>query len=211
VDRPKTSRGRERKQAIIEAAAALVYARGVRATSMDDVGRAAGVGKGQLYHYFSTREDLLGAVVEHQLDQVMGEYERFRTDTWKGLRGWFDALLEGQRSRGFRGCPVGSLAAELSAESDELRACVAQAFDRWESSLAASLTRMKTRGALTRSARPHELAQTTLAAIQGGYLLSSAAADPRPMQRALSAAYARLRAAAEPKRTPAQSGLIGPD
>lgn len=201
MDRPKTSRGRERKQAIIEAAAALVYARGVRATSMDDVGRAAGVGKGQLYHYFSTREDLLGAVVEHQLDQVMGEYERFRTDTWSGLRGWFDALLEGQRCRGFGGCPVGSLAAELSAENDELRGCVAQAFDRWESSLAASLTRMKMRGALTRSARPHELAQTTLAAIQGGYLLSSAAADTRPLQRALSAAYARLRAAAEPRRT----------
>jgi TetR/AcrR family transcriptional repressor of nem operon len=203
VDRPKTMRGRERKQAIIEAAAALVYACGVRATSMDDVGRAAGVGKGQLYHYFSRREDLLGAVVEHQLGQVMGEYERFRTDTWKGLRRWFDALLKGQRSRGFGGCPVGSLAAELSAESDELRACVAQAFAHWESSLAASLTRMKRRGVLSSSARPHELAQNTLAAIQGGYLLSSAAADIRPMQRALSAAYARLRAAApEPKRSP---------
>jgi len=193
VNVPKTSRGRERKQAIIEAAAALVYARGVRATSMDDVGRAAGVGKGQLYHYFSTRENLLGAVLEHQLDQVMGEYERFRTDTWKGLRGWFDALLVGQLSRGFGGCPVGSLAVELSAESDELRACVAQAFDRWESSLAASLARMRKRGALSRSARPRELAQITLAAIQGGYLLSSAAADISPMQRALAAAYARLR------------------
>ncbi len=206
---PKTSRGRERKQAIIEAAAALVYARGVRATSMDDVGRAAGVGKGQLYHYFSTREDLLGAVLEHQLDQVMGEYERFRTDTWKGLRRWFDALLEGQRSRGFGGCPVGSLAAELSAESDELRACVAKAFDRWESSLAASLARMRTRGALSRSARPRELAQITLAAIQGGYLLSSAAADIRPMQRALAAAYARLRDVRRAKAD-GYSGLIGP-
>lgn len=201
MDRPKTARGRERKQAIIEAAAALVYERGVRATSMDDVGRSAGVGKGQLYHYFSRREDLLDAVVEHQLGQVMGDYERFRTDTWSGLRGWFDTLLEGQRSRGFGGCPVGSLAAELSAESDELHARVGHAFARWESSLAASLAQMRTRGALSRSARPRELAQVTLAGIQGGYLLSSAAADIRPMQRALSAAYARLRDAAEPKRS----------
>jgi AcrR family transcriptional regulator len=197
---PKTARGRTRKRTIVEAAAALTYARGVRATSMDDVAGAAGVGKGQLYHYFRTREELLCAVLEYQLDGVMGEYERFRTDTWSGLRGWLDALLEGQQSRAFGGCPVGSLAAELSAESDDLRVCVAGAFARWERELAASLVQMKGRGALARSARPHELAEATLATIQGGYLLSSAAADLRPMRRALSAAYARLRAGAEPLR-----------
>jgi TetR/AcrR family transcriptional repressor of nem operon len=199
VGEPKTAGGRERKRAITEAAAALVYERGVRATSMDDVGRAAGVGKGQLYHYFSGREELLGTVLEHQLGLVLGELEDFRTDTWSGLRRWFDALLVGHQARDFGGCPVGSLAAELSAESEALGVRVARAFGAWESSLAASLARMKKRGALSRSARPHELAQVTLAAIQGGYLLSSAAGDIRPMRRSLSAAYGRLRAAAEPK------------
>lgn len=45
------------------------------------------------------------------------------------------------------------------------------------------------------SARPTVLAQTTLAAIQGGYLLSTARHDIRPMRTALAAAYAQLRAA----------------
>jgi TetR/AcrR family transcriptional regulator, transcriptional repressor for nem operon len=206
VGEPKTAGGRERKRAIVEAAAALVYERGVRATSMGDVGRAAGVGKGQLYHYFSGREELLGAVLDHQLDLVLGEYDGFRTDTWSGLRRWFDGLLVGQQSRGFGGCPVGSLAAEMSIESEALRVHVARAFGAWESSLAASLARMKKRGALSRSARPCELAQVTLAAIQGGYLLSSAAGDIRPMKRALSAAYGRLRAAAGPKRRSGPTG-----
>jgi TetR/AcrR family transcriptional regulator, transcriptional repressor for nem operon len=56
-----------------------------------------------------------------------------------------------------------------------------------------SLARIRSR-ALRPSARPAALAQTTLAAIQGGYLLSTAHHDIRPMQTALSAAYTHIRA-----------------
>ena len=50
---PRTTRGRERKGAIVEAAAALMYQRGVRATGVDEVLVASGAGKSQFYHYFS--------------------------------------------------------------------------------------------------------------------------------------------------------------
>jgi AcrR family transcriptional regulator len=115
VPEPKTARGRERKSTIIKAAAALMYERGVRATGLEDVLVDSGSGKSQFYHYFSSKDDLVAAVLEYQLLTVLGELGEFRLDTWSGIRTWFDTLLEGQEQRGFRGCPVGSLAVELSA------------------------------------------------------------------------------------------------
>ena len=52
MDQPKTQRGRRTREAIIRAAAGLMYERGVRATSVDDVLLAAQAGKSQFYHYF---------------------------------------------------------------------------------------------------------------------------------------------------------------
>jgi len=201
VPEPKTARGRERKSTIIKAAAALMYERGVRATGLEDVLVDSGSGKSQFYHYFSSKDDLVAAVLEYQLLTVLGELGEFRLDTWSGIRTWFDALLEGQEQRGFRGCPVGSLAVELSACGPDMQLRVDDAFSRWESGLARGLTSMKARRALDRSARPEVLAEATLAAIQGGYLLSTAHHDIGPMRTALATAYTQLRASRPPSKS----------
>lgn len=191
---PKTARGRKRKSTIVNAAAALMHERGVRATGLEDVLVESGSGKSQFYHYFSSKDDLVAAVLEYQLATVLGELGEFRLDTWSGIRGWLDSLLEGQERRGFRGCPIGSLAVELNAGGPDMQPRVASAFSRWESVLARGLESMKARGTLDRSARPEVLAEATLAAIQGGYLLSTAHHDIGPMQTALATAYTQLRA-----------------
>ena len=201
VPEPKTARGMERKSTIIKAAAALMYERGVRATGLEDVLVDSGSGKSQFYHYFSSKDDLVAAVLEYQLLTVLGELGEFRLDTWSGIRTWFDTLLEGQEQRGFRGCPVGSLAVELSACGADMQLRVDDAFSRWESGLARGLTSMKARRALDRSARPEVLAEATLAAIQGGYLLSTAHHDIGPMRTALATAYNQLRASRPPSKS----------
>jgi len=193
MDEPKTPRGQARRAAIVRAAAELMYERGVRAASLEDILDAAGAGKSQLYHYFSSKDDVAGAVIEHQLALVLEEQRRFRLETWSGLRAWFDALLAGQEKRGFRGCPVGSLALEMSAASEELRTRVAVAFRRWELTLAQAFEDMRRRRLIVAEADPAELAQTTLAAIQGGYLLSTAERDLRPMAHSLKLALTYLR------------------
>ena len=191
---PKTARGRERKQAIIAAAAALMYEHGVKVTGVDDVLVASGCGKSQFYHYFSSKDDLVAAVLDLQLETVLDGAGEFRLDTWRGIRAWFDSLISGQEQRGFKGCPVGSLAVELSASSPGMQRHVAKSFSRWETILADSFTTMKSKGLLAPGAQPVLLAETTLTAIQGGYLLSTARRDIRPMQTALAAAYTQLRA-----------------
>ncbi len=197
-DEPATPRGRAAKARIVAAAASLMHERGVAAASVDDVLVAAGVGKGQFYHYFAAKTELVEAVLRHQMDRVLREQGRFDVATWSGIRGWLDAMLAQLAARGFAGgCPLGSLVAEVADRDDRLRTVAAEAFARWEAELASGLRALQEAGALRADADPTALAEEALASIQGGYLLATAKREARPMRGALGAAFARLRSYAD--------------
>ena len=82
---PITRRGKVTKGRIVELAAALMYERGVSATSIEDILTASGTGKSQLYHYFSSKEELVAEVLRHQLQQVLQQQSLFHLDTWEGI------------------------------------------------------------------------------------------------------------------------------
>ncbi|HDQ03411.1 MAG TPA: TetR/AcrR family transcriptional regulator [Deltaproteobacteria bacterium] len=64
---------REKKRAEIAQKAIEVLAkRGFQATTIQDIANAAGLGKGTIYHYFKTKEEILWAVSE----QMFRETER---------------------------------------------------------------------------------------------------------------------------------------
>jgi hypothetical protein len=70
------------------------------------------------------------------------------------------------------GCPIGSLASELSERDPANRHALATGFDRWETGIRAGLKRMRDRGELRADADPAALALATLAALQGGGALA---------------------------------------
>lgn len=59
-----TARGRRRREAVIDAATALFDAQGFHATSMDDIGAAAGISGPGLYRHVGSKDDLLIAVLD---------------------------------------------------------------------------------------------------------------------------------------------------
>lgn len=190
---PATHRGRRSKARIIAAAAELMYERGVKATTVDGVLSASGTGKSQFYHYFPDKNALIIEVLSHQLHGILDDQNRFALDSWDGIVAWFDELVEMHESRwGYGGCPLGSIAGGAMENSEQLRQGAADAFARWESAWAAALEAMRGRGELEASADPPALAETLIAIIQGGYLLSSVKRDARPMRGALHAALGQL-------------------
>jgi TetR/AcrR family transcriptional regulator, transcriptional repressor for nem operon len=193
IESPKTAKGRETRDRIVAAAAELIAERGVAETSLDDVIDRAGASKSQLYHYFDDRAELLRAVVARNTQAVLGNLGPL--DGWRAIRSWFDSLVELQVERGASGgCPIGSLAGQLAESDEQARIALVASFERWEAQLRKGLASMKARGKLDRRADPDKLATATLAAIQGGLLLTQTRRDPRQLATALDAAYAHLRA-----------------
>jgi AcrR family transcriptional regulator len=191
-------RGRETRARIVRAAAELVAERGVAGTSLDDVRSRAHASKSQLYHYFADRDDLMRAVTRAASDDVLGgQAELFaQLDTIDGLRAWAAALVTLQQTRRARGgCPIGSLAGQLAEQDDGARLALADGLDRWESAIREGLERMAARGELGPDAHPGALAQRTLAAVQGGLLLTQIRRDPNQLRSALDGALDAILAA----------------
>jgi len=153
---------------------------------------------------------VLRNVVAHNAELVLTAQEPHLSslDSWKAIRAWLDALVELQVAGGARGgCPVGSLVGQLAEADEQARDALAHSFARWEEPLRRGLQSMQERGKLDRRADPGRLATATLAAIQGGLVLTQSRRDPGQLALALDAAYAHLRAhSAMDRPTPASAG-----
>lgn len=170
---------------------------GVDGMSLDRVLGAAGASKGQLYHYFDSRAELVRAAVATRADEVLELQATMmdRLDDWATIEAWFDCLVQLQVDGDARGgCPLASLTGALAERDEAARRILESAFDRWEQVLASGLRAMVARGDLADDADPDALATATMASVQGGLVLCQVRRDPMQLRVALDAALVHLRA-----------------
>jgi TetR/AcrR family transcriptional regulator, cholesterol catabolism regulator len=65
-----------RRQAIVDTSARLFARRGYHATGINELCEANGLGKGALYHYIGSKEELLAAIYDQVMDEVTLGAER---------------------------------------------------------------------------------------------------------------------------------------
>jgi TetR/AcrR family transcriptional regulator, transcriptional repressor for nem operon len=190
-----TRKGLATRARIVEAAAGLMFRRGVAGTSNEDVLAAAHASNSQLYHYFPDKNALVRAVIERQADEVIDGQRPLleQLDSLAAFRQWRDMLVDLQRQRHCEGgCPLGSLSSELAETDEPARTALAASFDRWQAPIRNGLRRMRDRGDLHDDADVDRLALATLAALQGGLLLTQANRDPAPLEAALDLAISQI-------------------
>ncbi|MFN8469151.1 MAG: TetR/AcrR family transcriptional regulator [Caldilineaceae bacterium] len=74
--RPLRERQREERETLIVATAQAVFAElGYHDTSIDEIAARVGISKGTMYSHFASKEDLLGAVFERELDSLIAQIE----------------------------------------------------------------------------------------------------------------------------------------
>jgi TetR/AcrR family transcriptional repressor of nem operon len=191
---PKTRRGRETRERIVERTADLIVERGIERTGLDDVLRAADASKGQLYHYFADRDELIEAAVALRCDQVAAELE--------ALFGRLDSLdeLETNLSRfagiyeqTLSGCPVGTLAVQVAGRNRAAEEHLRLAFDTWQQLFTDLFTRLRDRGTLRAEANPATLGLALLSALEGGQVLSQSRGDAQSLRIALATTLEYIR------------------
>jgi AcrR family transcriptional regulator len=196
-----TRKGRATRDRIVDAAADLVFERGVGGLNLDAVREATGTSKSQLYHYFDDKSDLIKAVVDRQAERVLEVHRPAldAVDGWSALRRWRNLVVRLVRAVGCHGgCPVGSLANELAELDESARLRLSDVFAEWEELIAQALQRMVDRGELATTADVNQLSIAMMASLQGGLLLSKTSRSVRPLEVALDAALEYLKAVAAP-------------
>jgi TetR/AcrR family transcriptional regulator, transcriptional repressor for nem operon len=177
---------------ILDAAARLIHLRGYHGTSLDDVLRESGVGKGNFYYYFRSKEDLGFAIIDRVVERFLERtlepaFVDLTADPLDQVRAFLDRLLEVQRQRNcVGGCPMGNLASELSDVHEGFRQRLANIFERWRVTLATTLERGRASGRLRADLDAASAAGFVVAALEGAILMAKVTKDISVMEKCVN-------------------------
>ena len=181
--------GKSTREALVQAATRLMHVRGYHNTSVDDVLRESGVGKGNFYYHFRSKEDLGYAILD-QLVAIFLErtlepcFSVLDTPRLTQIRCFLDRVLEAQRQRNcVGGCAMGNLASELSDVHEGFRERLASVFTAWKGRLMAALTEAQVRGEVVPTCPPESVAHFLVAGLEGAILLAKVSKDIGVMEQ----------------------------
>ena len=96
-EKPLRADAERNRQRLIDAAREVFAERGLDAT-LDDIADRAGVGVGTAYRRFPSKDDLIDALFEQELDEIVAiaEAAAAHEDPWDGLVHWLTNIVEKQ-------------------------------------------------------------------------------------------------------------------
>ena len=135
-------KGERTRQHVIDVAASLFWRRSYHGVGMADIAREAEVNKATPYQYFASKEALVLAVIdrnlevtlEHVFDAAFAAHEqplKRLAGIYRRVTMMHEGLLE--ESDDAPGCPFGNLGAELAADNEAVRLKVCGAMERFGS------------------------------------------------------------------------------
>jgi len=101
---------------IIKEADRLFYERGFDNTSFSEIAETVGISRGNFYHHFRTKDEILAAVIGERLAarrHLLEAWEARDTDAVSRIRSFIHILVTNQSKIMRYGCPVGTLCIEL--------------------------------------------------------------------------------------------------
>lgn len=185
----RTREGRSTREAIIAGASRLMQVNGYQGTSLDDLLRESGVGKGNFYYYFKSKEelgyaildDIIGSFLQRTLEPCFADPEGCPLAQ---IRCFLDRIIEIQRrSNCVGGCPLGNLAAELSDVNERFRTRLAEVFSAWQKRLTQALGEAQSRGDVDAGSDPAGVAEFLVASLEGAILMTKVTKDIAVLER----------------------------
>ena len=118
---------------ILNAAARLYRERGIEATSVGEVTKAAGMTHGGFYRHFGSKDDLTVAAIEHSVGALARTLEGLIAEHGgdAGVRSYVEMYLSEEHiADPGKGCPIAALASETANASDVVREAMSAGSDR---------------------------------------------------------------------------------
>lgn len=165
---------------IVGEADRLFYEHGYEHTSFADIANAVGISRGNFYHHFKSKDEILDAVIGVRLadrQQMLQAWEEKADDPAERIRSFIRILVTNQASIMRHGCPVGTLCTELGKLAHPAQPQANQLLTLFRTWLRRQFV------AMGRKADADALAMHVLAFSQGVAVLAHAFHDKRFIQQ----------------------------
>ncbi|MFQ5847136.1 MAG: TetR/AcrR family transcriptional regulator [Candidatus Methylomirabilales bacterium] len=178
------------KEQILQAACRLVHRQGFNHTSVDQILRESGVGKGNFYYYFKSKDELGYAILDRlalwTTQQIGREVFGRDADPLEELFDLFDLLVAMQRETGcVGGCPLGNLALEMSDIHEGFRQRIGEILDSYRGYIVEALAKAQAKGRLARNVQLEGLARFIFAGMEGAVLVAKVRKDVTVLEECL--------------------------
>ena len=145
--------------------------------------------KGSFYHFFDSKEALMKAVLTDRRQGLGAFFGALPSDVpaLESLALMYDAfaaaiVAQHAQDGHIRGCPIGSVGAEISTQSEAIRRAVCEALDDMTTTTRKLIERAIAEGDIRPTSTPKELAERLIAYVQGTTLLAKSRNDPEVMR-----------------------------
>ena len=160
----------------------LLRERGYAATGVSAIVKETSIPKGSLYHHFpGGKEELAAASVArsgHAIVRWLDELASSSGDPVRAMRAFCDNYIEQLQASDYRlGCPLATIALEAAADVDAVHQACAEAFDG-----ITELFEQRLRGAGLSKKKAHDVAELTVASIEGALMLAKARRDAHAIE-----------------------------
>jgi TetR/AcrR family transcriptional repressor of nem operon len=183
------------REEIVKAGLKCLLERGYNGVGVQDITIAAGVPKGSFYNHFDSKEALGAEIVERYgsgstrreilTDISIAPLERLRRHFERLNAIFADAKFE-------RGCILGNFSAELSGQSDMIRASLRDLYGRWTSDLESAIGDAQQRGDVANKTAAADIAAFLLDAYEGALLRARVERTSRPFERFMQLAFGQI-------------------
>ncbi|EJL78821.1 transcriptional regulator [Polaromonas sp. CF318] len=105
------------RDSIVQAADTLFYEQGFEHTSFSNIADAVKISRGNFYHHFKTKDEILAAVVAERLKRtraMLAQWEADGESPQDRIQLFITLLIRNQSKIMRHGCPVGTLCMELA-------------------------------------------------------------------------------------------------
>jgi TetR/AcrR family transcriptional repressor of nem operon len=179
---------------IVEAADRLFYEQGYEHTSFADLADAVGIARGNFYHHFKSKDEMLDAVINLRLANTQKMLERWEIEGKNPedrIRSFIHILIANRIKITRHGCPVGTLCSELAKLGHPSQGEASRLFTLFRIWLRKQFT------LLGRKADANDLAMHLLARSQGVATLANVFRDEKFIKQEVELMCDWLRSCAE--------------
>jgi AcrR family transcriptional regulator len=158
------------ERTVLEAIRGAFWDRGYAATSVDDLAKATGLGKGSLYGAFGSKHEMFvsalrgycAAALAHAHQQLAGKDAGAATRLRAYVRGMVAIIASSKR-----GCLLAKAVAELAGEAEDVDQIVTDFYKRYEDILARAIRAAQKSGEIPRDGNAQRQASMLVAVLRG--------------------------------------------